>query len=116
MIPSDAMERSATMDGGSHMTDRRDLLRTFGVIGGATLLTQSRLALAAEDCQQGIGDQAIGNALLDKYVAAVNAHDTSSFAEIKTEYYINNSGSSPTALSALMMIFVGTLGRCRDYG
>src|SRR5439155_11060427 len=65
MIPSDAMERSTTMDGGSHMTDRRDLLRTFGVIGGAMLLAPSRVALAAEDCQQAIRDQATGNALLD---------------------------------------------------
>src|SRR5262244_1037657 len=76
MIPSDAMQRSTTMDGGSHMTDRRDMLLTLGVIGGAMLLGPSRVALAAEDCQQAIRDQAIGNALLDKYVAAVNAHDT----------------------------------------
>src|SRR5437899_1384111 len=96
------------------MTDRRDVLLTFGVIGGATLLTPSRLALAAEDCQQAIRDQAIGNALLDKYVAAVNAHDTNSFAEIHTESYIQHSGRSPNGLPALIENFRGIFGRMPD--
>ena len=96
------------------MTDRRGMLRTFGVIGGAMLLGPSRLALAAEDCQQAIRDQAVGNALLDKYVAAVNAHDTSSFAEIHTESYLQHSGRSPNGLPALIENFRGIFGRMPD--
>src|SRR5262245_11919106 len=114
MIPSGAMQRSTTMDGGSHMTDRRDMLLTLGVIGGAMLLGPSRVALAAEDCQQAIRDQAIGNALLDKYVAAVNAHDTSSFAEIHTESYIQHSGRSPSGLPAQIENFRGIFARMPD--
>ena len=96
------------------MTDRRDMLLTLGVIGGAMLLGPSRVALAAEDCQQAIRDQAIGNALLDKYVAAVNAHDTSSFAEIHTESYIQHSGRSPNGLAAQVENFRGIFGRMPD--
>src|SRR5437867_8436224 len=71
MIPSDAMERSATMDGGSHMTDRRDLLRTFGVIGGAKLPTPSPLALPAAAFPPGLRAHGIGSLLLAQLVAAV---------------------------------------------
>jgi steroid delta-isomerase-like uncharacterized protein len=44
--------------------------------------------------------EAIGAALLDKYVAAVNAHDVSSFPELFTESYIQHSGRSPSGLGA----------------
>ncbi len=64
--------------------------------------------------QQAIRDQAVGNALLDKYVAAVNAHDTSSFAEIHTESYIQHSGRSPNGLPALIENFRGIFGRMPD--
>ncbi|MEJ0075086.1 MAG: ester cyclase [Alphaproteobacteria bacterium] len=42
----------------------------------------------------------IASALLDRYVAAVNAHDTSSFGDIHTENYIQHSGRSPNGLGA----------------
>ena len=61
---------------------------------GATLFAQSRPARAA--CTA----EAAASALLDKYVAAVNAHDTSSFGDIHTENYIQHSGRSPNGLAA----------------
>jgi len=46
-------------------------------------------------------DQTAANAaLLERYVAAVNAHDTSSFANIFTDAYLQRSGRSPPGLAA----------------
>lgn len=61
---------------------------------GATLLAQSSPALA--NCIP----EAAASALLDKYVAAVNARDTGSFGDIHTEGYIQHSGRSPNGLAA----------------
>src|SRR4051794_17586379 len=60
------------------------------------LLTQGAGVAAAES---GTSEQ-IASALLDKYVAAVNAHDTGSFGEIHAENYIQHSGRSPNGLAA----------------
>ena len=38
--------------------------------------------------------------LLERYVAAVNAHDTSPFPELFTEAYLQHSGRSPSGLAA----------------
>jgi predicted ester cyclase len=38
--------------------------------------------------------------LLDRYVQAVNAHDTSPFPELFTQAYIQHSGRSPSGLAA----------------
>jgi steroid delta-isomerase-like uncharacterized protein len=78
------------------MTNRRDVL----VLSGTALLAQLRPARAAGDCLPAGSSEAVGTALLDKYVAAVNAHDTSSFPEIHTESYIQHSGRSPSGLAA----------------
>jgi predicted ester cyclase len=56
-------------------------------------------ALAAEDCASPV-DIAASSALLDRYIAAVNSHDTSSFAEIFTETYLQRSGRNPPGLAA----------------
>jgi predicted ester cyclase len=45
-------------------------------------------------------DDAVFSRLLDRYVAAVNAHDTGKFPEIFTETYIQHSGRSPSGLQA----------------
>src|SRR5436853_7688241 len=79
------------------MTPRRDLL-ALGILGGAACLAPWRLARAGGD-PPGRGD-AIANALLDKYAAAVNAHDTGSFPEVFGESYIQHSGRSPSGLAA----------------
>lgn len=95
------------------MTNRRDLL-ALGILGGAALLAPPRGALAAEDCSAASRAEAAGSVLLDKYVAAVNAHDTSSFPEIHTESYIQNSGRSPSGLPAQIENFRGIFGRMPD--
>src|ERR1043166_3364421 len=77
------------------MTKRRDLL-ALGILGAAALFARPEPAWAAEDRSP----EAIGSALLDKYVAAVNAHDTGSFADIHTESYRNPCGGSPNGLGA----------------
>ena len=74
----------------NRMNSRRELL-ALTVLGGTALL--ARNALAAGACAD--GSSAAGSALLDRYVAAINAHDTGSFPEIHTESYIQNSGRGP---------------------
>ena len=75
------------------MTTRREMIVAAG-LGGATLLAAARReAFGAGD---GATDPAAARALLDRYVAAVNAHDTSVFAEIFTQSYIQHSGRSPS--------------------
>jgi len=95
------------------MTNRRDIL-ALGVLGGSALLSSVRAALAAEDCSAATRAETIGAALLDKYVAAVNAHDTSSFPEIHTESYIQHSGRSPNGLAAQVENFRAIFGRMPD--
>jgi predicted ester cyclase len=54
---------------------------------------------AAEDCAHPKGRAALSS-LVDRYVVAVNAHDTRSFAELFTESYIQHSGRSANGLAA----------------
>ena len=74
------------------------------------MLAQLGPALAAESGSP----EAVGSALLDKYVAAVNAHDTSSFADIHAESYIQHSGRSPNGLAAQIENFRGIFSRMPD--
>jgi steroid delta-isomerase-like uncharacterized protein len=84
---------------GADMTGRRDVL-TFGILGGTALLMPARAAVAAADCPATVRSEAVAAALLDKYVAAMNAHDTRSFPQLFTEAYIQHSGRSPSGLAA----------------
>jgi predicted ester cyclase len=95
------------------MTDRRALL-TLGVSAATLLLEASSAAFAAADCPSAGDAEATGSALLDRYVAAVNAHDTSSFPEIHTESYIQHSGRSPSGLAAQIKNFHGIFARMPD--
>jgi predicted ester cyclase len=95
------------------MTHRRDVL-ALGILGGMAFLAPVRVGFAAENCSAATRAEAIGSALLDKYVAAVNAHDTSSFPEIHTESYIQNSGRSPNGLAAQIENFHGIFSRMPD--
>src|SRR5262245_7009304 len=65
----------------------------------------------AADCG---AESGIGAALLDRYVAAVNAHDTSSFPELFTEGYIQHSGRSPSGLAAQIENFRRILASMPD--
>jgi predicted ester cyclase len=93
------------------MTTRRTVL-ALGVLGGTALF--ARTARAAGDCPPTGASGAIGSALLDKYVAAANAHDTSSFPELFTEAYIQHSGRGPSGLAAQIENFRGIFSRMPD--
>ena len=95
------------------MTDRCGVL-ALGVLAGVVVLALWRAGLVVEDCSVVVRAEAIGSALLDRYVAAVNAHDTTSFPEIHTESYIQNSGRSPSGLAAQIENFRGIFGRMPD--
>jgi predicted SnoaL-like aldol condensation-catalyzing enzyme len=82
------------------MTNRRFMLAALGAV---SLIEPLRTALAAEACPS---DSAAANsALLDRYVTASNAHDTSAFPEIFAEDYIQHSGRSPSGLAAQIANF-----------
>jgi steroid delta-isomerase-like uncharacterized protein len=89
------------------MTTSRVLV--FAILGAA-LLVQPGLVLA----QEGRSPEAVVAALLDKYVAAVNAHDTSTFADLHTEAYIQHSGRSPNGLAAQVENFRAIFARMPD--
>jgi predicted ester cyclase len=95
------------------MIDRRRIL-ALGLIGGAAWCSPVRIAAAADECAAAARAETIGSALLDRYVAAVNAHDTSTFPEIHTESYIQHSGRSPSGLAAQIENFRGIFGRMPD--
>jgi steroid delta-isomerase-like uncharacterized protein len=86
------------------MANRRDVL-ALGILGGMALLAPPQAAFAAGDCPSPGSSEVIGGALLDRYVAAVNAHDTSSFPDLFTESYIQHSGRSPSGLAAQIANF-----------
>jgi predicted ester cyclase len=81
------------------------------MLGGSALV--ARPALAAGDCAP-TDSAAIGAALLDRYVAAANAHDTSSFPDLFTEAYIQHSGRGPSGLAAQIENFRGIFSRMPD--
>ena len=86
--------------------NRRKAL-AVGILGGLL----ARPAWAAEaNCAEG----GVGAALLDRYVAAVNTHDSSSFPELFTESYIQHSGRSASGLAAQIENFKGIFARMPD--
>ena len=78
------------------------------VLLGASAASAAAAALAAgvlaADRSVAIAAPSAANpafdALLDRYLAAVNAHDTGKFPELFTEGYIQHSGRSPSGLQA----------------
>jgi steroid delta-isomerase-like uncharacterized protein len=88
------------------MTDRRDLI-VLSLLAGTALLPRHAGAATGNG-------EAVGSALLDRYVAAVNAHDTSTFGEIHTEGYIQHSGRSADGLAAQIENFRGIFARIPD--
>ena len=84
------------------MRTRRDTI-VHGLIGGAAALASFQTSAAETACDTEA--VAVGSALLDGYVAAVNAHDTRTFPELFTESYIQHSGRSPSGLAAQIVLF-----------
>jgi len=76
------------------MTARRGFL-TLAALGAFVVLALARSAFAQNEHAE-----ATASALLDRYVAAINAHDTSAFGDIHAENYIQHSGRSPNGLAA----------------
>jgi steroid delta-isomerase-like uncharacterized protein len=86
----------------SPMTRRRDWLKT-SLAAAAGTLACARNGAAAADCAGASGSAT--SALLDRYVSAVNAHDTSIFPELFTNDYIQHSGRTPSGLAAQIANF-----------
>lgn len=88
------------------MMKRREVV----VLGALSALAQlaPRRAFAADDFLQ------TANALLDRYAAAINAHDTSSFPELFTDSYLQRSGRSPSGLAAQIENFQRIFGSMPD--
>ena len=84
------------------MTTRRDAL-ILGLMSGAAGLTSLQSAAADTACSAEA--VAATSALLDQYVEAMNAHDTSNFPKLFTESYIQHSGRSPSGLVAQIELF-----------
>ena len=94
------------------MATRRNVV-VLGFFGAAAICVPSSAAVAAGDCKAS-GPEAIGSALLDKYVAAVNSHDPEAFREVTAESYIQHSGRSPNGLAAQIENFRGVFSRMPD--
>ena len=69
-------------------------------LAAGLLAANQTVAIAAQS-----GANPAFDALLDRYLAAVNAHDTSKFPEIISEGYIQHSGRSPSGLQAQIANF-----------
>jgi steroid delta-isomerase-like uncharacterized protein len=81
------------------MQNRRNVL-ALGTLSAMMLTASRHTAFAAGDCPPAVNFEAAGSSLLDRYVAAVNAHDTAPFPELFTETYIQHSGRSASGLAA----------------
>ena len=77
------------------MIDRRSFL-TLATAGAAAAIAPHATARAASSTDA----NAANSALLDRYAAAINAHDTTAFPAIFTETYIQHSGRRPSGLAA----------------
>ena len=83
------------------MTTRRTML--VG-LGAAALVAP--VGITAATVAGAAADQISENSgLLDRYAAAINAHDTSVFTTLFTPAYIQHSGRSPSGLAAVQATF-----------
>jgi len=94
------------------------MIRRREVLAVGTMATLCELisppAALAEDWGSAARAREIGNGLLDRYAAAFNAHDTSTFTELFTEAYIQHSGRSPSGLAAQIENFKRIIGSMPD--
>lgn len=80
------------------MTNRRTLL-AFATLGASAAIARPKASRATDACPPPPTSSA-NVAILERYVAAINAFDVSAFPGIFTEGYIQHSGRSPSGLSA----------------
>jgi steroid delta-isomerase-like uncharacterized protein len=95
------------------MENRRHVL-ALGTLSAMALMASAHAALAAGNDPPAVTPEAIGSSLLDRYVAAVNAHDTRPFPELFTETYIQHSGRSASGLAAQIENFERILASMPD--
>jgi steroid delta-isomerase-like uncharacterized protein len=98
---------------GTHMQNRRTAL-ALGTLSAMVLTASRHAAFAAGDCPPAVHSNAAASSLLDRYVAAVNAHDTAPFPELFTETYIQHSGRSASGLAAQIENFRRILATMPD--
>jgi predicted ester cyclase len=79
------------------MTTRREAL--LALLGAAAVSASAHPGDAAEACPSP-ESEAVALRLLERYVVAANAHDTSDFPNVFAEGYIQHSGRSPSGLAA----------------
>jgi steroid delta-isomerase-like uncharacterized protein len=79
------------------------VLSLIATLSAASLLIAAPV-MATEGCPSSSGRAALST-LLDRYVAAVNAHDTSLFPALFAEEYMQHSGRSPSGLPAQIANF-----------
>jgi predicted ester cyclase len=77
-----------------HASVAASVSRRAATFGAAAVLAAGLAGAHAADTNETY------NRLLDRYLVAVNAHDTRPFPEIFTEAYIQHSGRSPSGLQA----------------
>ena len=97
-----------------HPMTRRNLIVKPARAAALSVLSIAVLgpARALADACAPAGDAA---ALLDRYMAAVNAHDLSSFPELFAETYIQHSGRSPSGLAGQIANFRNILETWPDF-
>ena len=96
------------------MANRREML-ALGTLGGMAFAVTAPPSIAAGCDPITANAEAIGSAILDKYVAAINAHDTRSFPGIFTESYIQHSGRSSSGLAATIDLFKAVFAATPDH-
>jgi predicted ester cyclase len=83
----------------AHSIGRREMMARYGA---GLVLVAAGLGVEAgfRNVSASNGESSVCDRLLDRYLAAVNAHDTSKFPQIFAESYIQHSGRSPSGLQA----------------
>jgi predicted ester cyclase len=85
-------------------SDRRSMSRRAAMLGYGTVAVATGLAAVTRRAAAADGNEAYDR-LLDRYLAAVNAHDTGPFPEIFTDAYVQHSGRAPSGLQAQIANF-----------
>jgi predicted ester cyclase len=96
---------------------RREMIRApagVAMFSAFAAAVSVHTSYAADACASA-GDPAVAAALLDRYMAAVNAHDTSAFPDLFAEAYIQHSGRSPSGLAGQIANFRNILDTWPDF-
>ena len=102
-----------------HASNPRPMSRRAVILGhgGAAAALAAGLAASTPSVQAAAANElhAAYHRLLDRYLAAINAHDTGPFPEIFTEAYVQHSGRSPSGLQAQIANFKRVFANWPDF-